>query len=114
MDKDLWITDPNNPSKIENEFGDYNSVIDIKKNVTFKLCDYLEAQTVILSGDFNDWSEDDYKMTKVDNCWVYTEKLSGGKHHYKFIMDGTWITYPENSVKEYDDEGHINSVCMVK
>lgn len=114
IDKDLWITDPNNPSKIENEFGDYNSVIDIKKNVTFKLCDYLEAQTVILSGDFNDWSEDDYKMTKVDNCWVYTEKLSGGKHHYKFIVDGTWITDPENSVKEYDDEGHINSVCMVK
>ncbi|WP_431107281.1 hypothetical protein [Winogradskyella poriferorum] len=114
VDKNLWVTDSQNPSKVENEYGGYNSVIDIQKNVTFKLCDYLDAKTVILSGDFNDWTEDDCEMTKVDNCWVYDKSLSGGKHHYKFIVDGEWITDPANSVKEYDDDGNINSVCMVK
>ncbi|EDP70000.1 hypothetical protein FBALC1_10722 [Flavobacteriales bacterium ALC-1] len=53
-------------------------------------------------------------MTKVDGCWVYNQRLSGGKYHYKFIVDGNWITDPSNTVKEYDDEGNINSVCMVK
>lgn len=109
-----WITDPHNPSKVENEYDGYNSVIDVQKNVTFRLCDYQDAETVILSADFNNWSENKLKMKKVDDCWVFDQKLSGGKYHYKFIVDGKWITDPANSVKEYDYDGNINSVCMVK
>lgn len=109
-----WIEDPQNPSKTENEYGGYNSLIDVQKNVEFRLCDFEHATTVILSADFNHWNEEAYKMTKVDNCWVYSTRLSGGKYHYKFIVDGKWITDPHNSVKEYDGNGHINSVCMVK
>jgi len=109
-----WIEDPQNPSKVENEYQGFNSVIDVQKNVKFQLCEFEDAQTVILSADFNNWTEQDFKMTKVDGCWVYNQKLSGGKYHYKFIVDGNWITDPENTVKEYDNEGHINSVCMVK
>lgn len=109
-----WITDPHNPSKVENEYDGYNSVIDVQKNVTFRLCDYQDAETVILSADFNNWSENKFKMKKVDGCWVFHQKLSGGKYHYKFIVDGKWITDPANSVKEYDYDGNINSVCMVK
>lgn len=109
-----WITDPQNPSKVKNEFDGYNSVIDVQRNVSFKLCQYSDAKSVILSADFNGWSEHKFKMTKVDGCWVYNQRLSGGKYHYKFIVDGQWITDPANSIKEYDDNGHINSVCMVK
>jgi len=109
-----WITDPQNPSKTENEYQSYNSVIDVQRNVTFRLCDFENAKTVILSADFNNWSENDCNMTKVDNCWTYNKRLSGGKYHYKYIVDGQWVTDPHNSVKEYDGEGHINSVCMVK
>ncbi len=114
IDNHYWIEDPHNPSKIENEFGGFNSVIDVQKNVEFILCDFQDAETVILSGDFNDWSEDNYKMEKVNDCWTYSIRLSGGKYHYKFIVDGKWITDPYNTVKEYDGKGHINSVCMVK
>ncbi|GAA4974483.1 hypothetical protein GCM10023315_26280 [Algibacter aquimarinus] len=53
-------------------------------------------------------------MRKMDYGWKYVIPLSGGKHHYKFIVDGKWIADPNNSVKEYDGEGNINSVCMVK
>ncbi len=109
-----WKEDPQNPSKAENQYDSFNSVIDVQKNIIFRLCDFKDAKTVILSGDFNNWSENDYNMTKTDNCWIYNKRLSGGKHHYKFIVDGNWITDPDNSVKEYDDKGHINSVCMVK
>lgn len=109
-----WTEDPQNPAMTKNEYDGYNSVLDVQKTVEFLLCDFPNAETVILSGEFNDWSEQDYEMTKFDGCWVFNKRLSGGKHHYKFIVDGNWITDPHNSVKEYDNEGHINSVCMVK
>ena len=109
-----WIEDPQNPSKVENEYDGYNSVIDVQKNIKFQLCDFPDAKTVVLSADFNDWSEHDFIMKKENDCWVYYQRLSGGKYHYKFIVDGNWIIDPTNSVKEYDDSGNINSVCMVK
>lgn len=109
-----WIEDPSNPSKKENEFDEYNSLISIEVPVTFHLSGFLNANKVILAGSFNDWSENDYVMTKVHNGWTYTTDLSGGKHHYKYIVDGNWIVDPDNKIQEYDGEGNINSVMMVK
>ena len=109
-----WMEDPNNPNKTPNEFGEYNSVLDIKKEITFFLYDHADAQNVILSGSFNNWNEHDLKMTKTEEGWTYTIPLSGGKHHYKFIVDGNWMLDPENPVKEYDQSSHINSVYMVR
>ncbi|WP_242204481.1 hypothetical protein [Aestuariivivens insulae] len=109
-----WMEDPHNPNKIENEYGEYNSVIDIKKPITFFLPNHANAHRVILAGSFNNWSENDLKMIKTDEGWYYTIRLSGGKHHYKFIVDGEWLVDPENPVMEYDGDGHINSVYMVR
>ena len=109
-----WIEDPDNPSLVENDHEGYNSVIEVTKMVDFKLWGYEYAGTVILSGDFNDWNEQEIKMHKQDGYWMTTVELTGGKHHYKFIVDGEWMTDPYNSVAEYDGRGNINSVCMVK
>lgn len=109
-----WMEDPHNPNKTPNEFHEYNSVIDIQEYTTFALVGYPEAKEVILAGSFNEWNESDLKMKKTIDGWVYTLPLSGGKHHYKFIVDGKWMTDPDNPVREYDGEGHINSVYMVK
>lgn len=109
-----WMSDPNNPSKTPNEYDDFNSVIDIQETVYFQLNNYLNAKKVILTGGFNNWSTESFKMQKENNKWTFSLPLSAGKYHYKFIVDGQWITDPNNSVKEYDDKGNINSVCMVK
>ncbi len=109
-----WVLDENNPEKKSNEFGGYNSFVDIKCEAVFILKNHSDAKKVVLSGSFNNWNEDDYQMKKTTEGWTYTIKLSGGKHHYKFIVDGEWIVDPDNSVKEYDYDGHINSVFMVK
>jgi len=109
-----WMEDPHNPNKTPNEYHEYNSVIDIQEHTTFALVGYPEAKEVILAGSFNNWNENDFKMTKTTDGWVYSIPLSGGKHHYKFIVDGQWMTDPDNPVREYDGEGHINSVYMVK
>ncbi len=109
-----WMEDPNNIHKVRNEFYEYNSLIDIKEYTAFKLRGYTNAKKVILAGTFNNWNEHDCVMQKMDYGWKYVLPLSGGKHHYKFIVDGKWILDPNNSVKEYANDGHINSVCMVK
>lgn len=109
-----WMEDPDNIDKVVNEFGEYNSHIDVKEYTTFKLRGYTNAEEVILAGSFNNWNEHEYKMRKMDYGWKFVVPLSGGKHHYKFIVDGEWIIDPNNTVMEYDDDGHVNSVCMVK
>ncbi len=110
----MWIEDPDNPLKKRNEFNEYNSFIDIKAPKEFILNGNLEAQEVILTGSFNDWSESECKMTKTKSGWVDTLMLSGGKYHYKYIVDNKWILDPDNTVKEYDAQGNVNSVCIVK
>lgn len=109
-----WIEDIDNPYKRKNEFDGYNSIIDIREYVTFKLKGYPNAKEIILSGSFNNWSENEYKMTNADGLWKYTLLLSGGKHHYKYIIDNKWVVDPYNPVREYDSSGNINSVYMVK
>ena len=109
-----WMEDKNNPSKIENEFDGYNSVVSIVVPITFKLQGYQNAEKVILAGSFNNWSKNKYNMTKTEDGWNIKIMLPGGKHHYKFIIDGEWTLDPTNTVSEYDEEGNINSVCMVK
>lgn len=110
-----WMADPSNPSKVANEFDDYNSLINIGKYITFLLEGYDNASQVILAGSFNDWNEHDIVMERNDQgYWTYRLPLPAGKHYYKFIIDGNWILDPENPVKEYDGEGNVNSVYMVK
>jgi len=36
------------------------------------------------------------------------------KDYEIFVVNGKWITDPDNPVREYDGKGHINSVYMVK
>ncbi|MEM6720850.1 MAG: glycogen-binding domain-containing protein [Bacteroidota bacterium] len=110
----IWITDEANPNQKENEFGGYNSLIDIKAYYTFTLSGYKDAKNVMLAGSFNDWSKDGFKMSKTEEGWEISILLSSGKHQYKFIVDQDWILDPNNPIKEYDYKGNVNSVCMVR
>ena len=109
-----WFNDEGNPNKKRNEFNEFNSVVEVKAYYTFKLRSHKEAKEVLLTGSFNDWSQDGFKMHKTDYGWKFTVLLSGGKHQYKFIVDKKWILDPSNPVKEYDYKGNVNSVCMVR
>ena len=109
-----WIEDPENPHNTPNEYGEYNSVLDISVTTKFYLEGFKNAKKVILAGSFNNWSENSYIMNKVNNGWEFKTTLKSGKHHYKYIIDGKWITDPSNPVKEFDGHGNINSVKMIK
>lgn len=109
-----WQHDTKNPEKIMNEFGGFNSVIEITKPTVFELYDHTQAQKVFVSGTFNNWNPEATPMIKNGDHWEACIDLTGGKHQYKFIVDGNWIVDPDNEIKEFDRHGNLNSVIMVQ
>jgi tetratricopeptide (TPR) repeat protein len=78
--------------------------------VTFFLRNWKEAKVVFLSGNFCNWSDKAYPMTKTTNGWIVRVKLPIGKFWYKFIIDGKWKTDSDNLHTEQDAGGEYNSV----
>ncbi|MEO5944801.1 MAG: hypothetical protein ABIP30_02595 [Ferruginibacter sp.] len=78
--------------------------------VTFVLHNHKNAMQVKLAGSFTNWEGNAIPMFNSDSGWVVSIKLSPGKYSYKFIIDGNWITDPENKTAENDGEGNTNSV----
>jgi len=108
-----WMPDPANP--VTTGSGDFtNSSITVKPNFTFTLKQFPDAKSVIVTGSFNGWNEDSFKMTRKDGTWQYTLHLKPGKHTYKFIVDGQWMIDPANEDWEENMEGTGNSVLWVK
>lgn len=107
-----WMTDPDNP--VQTGEGDYaNSCITFKPNHVFELSQFVDAHEVIVTGSFNQWREDSFKMYKSGGKWVYPLSLRPGKYTYKFIVDGTWTIDPANELWEGNDEGTGNSVLWI-
>jgi len=108
-----WITDPANPQS--NGGGDTkNSVLTFKPNFTLTLTKFLSASQVFVSGSFNGWSKDGYKMYKKDGKWVLPIYLQPGKHLYKLIVDGVWYIDPDNKLWEENEYGTGNSILWVE
>jgi hypothetical protein len=105
-----WITDPKNAMLLTDDFGNTNSVLIHKPNHTFTLSGFPEAQQVILSGTFNNWAEKCYVMKRVGDTWELAIYLLTGKHQYKFIVDGVWITDPANPLWEENEHSTGNSI----
>lgn len=109
-----WLHDPANPETVRNMHGTLNSVLRLMKPVVFELSGYLDAKKVILAGTFNHWNETDTRMERTESGWKYTLNLAAGKHFYKFIVDGKWMTDPANPLNEYDPYGNLNSILLVQ
>jgi len=107
------MPDPDNP--ITTGSGDFkNSCIVVRPNYTFTLKQFADAKTVIVTGSFNGWNEDSFRMVRNDGEWTYSVYLKPGKHTYKFIVDGQWMIDPANEVWEENIEGTGNSVLWIE
>ncbi len=74
-----------------------------------------EAQSVYVTGTFNDWSLDEtYRMRKENGQWILELPLKQGQHRYRFIIDGKWQEDPQNPIQEINPFGDINSVIEVR
>lgn len=76
----------------------------------FHLRGNRNAKQVLLAGSFNNWQHGAWPMTLTDSGWAIKTNLPAGKHFYKFIVDGNWITDPDNQLRENDGRGNTNSI----
>lgn len=108
-----WIKDPRNP--YTSGTGDYeNSVVAFQPNHTFVLSGFEDASEVLLTGTFNGWNEQGYRMQRKNEGWVFPIYLQNGRYSYKFIVDGEWITDPDNPYFEENEFDTGNSVIWIK
>lgn len=109
-----WMEDPANPEKRVNQYATFNSVLRVNQPVVFMLKGFQNAQEVILTGSFASWDPKAFSMQKTADGWIKEISLTGGKHLYKFIADGQWMTDPDNRRMETDKEGNKNSVLFIR
>jgi len=87
------------------------TVYELSSGLTrFILPGYDRAKRVFLSGSFNEWSTLKGLMKRADGGWILDLKLDAGAYEYKYIVDGRWMTDPNNLQHVDDGEDHINSV----
>ena len=73
------------------------------------------AQSVYITGSFNDWSLDETcRMESENGRWTARLPLKPGVYKYQFIVDGKWQEDPQNTQKERNSFGDINSIIEVK
>jgi hypothetical protein len=99
----IWLVDPMNPDKEDDNSGSYVSIIypiniSDEKNITYRLIeDQLvefriykpKAKYVSLVGDFNNWNpENDLLKKNKNGVWTLVKRLSPGIYKYKYIIDG--------------------------
>jgi hypothetical protein len=107
-----WTTDRDNQLSENDGEGNMNSVY-YKPNVTFTLNRFLHAQHVYLTGSFNSWDPGGFPMALTQTGWMIQVYLSEGTHRYKFIVDGTPYTDPDNPHKLPDGQDGFNSVLAL-
>ncbi len=108
-----WITDPAKASMDDGK-GNQNTFLVIKPNYRFFLRGHKNSKKVSVTGDFNDWNQEVLPMQKTEDGWIADIFLGRGKHKYKFIVDGHWITDPHNKLIEDNDSGSGNSVVWIE
>lgn len=72
------------------------------------------AQSVYVSGSFNDWVLDEScRMKKEGDKWALRLPLEPGLYQYQFVVDGRWQADPESRMREPNGFGDMNSVLEV-
>ncbi len=108
-----WMIDPRNPYVIRH--GDNtNSFLAIEPNFDFNLEGFADASSVLVTGNFTGWSEENNSMVKEGSIWTFPIHLKPGKYLYKYLVDGEWITDPNNPTYEENAYGSGNSVLWME
>lgn len=112
VDKE-WMLDPKNKVTRPDGHGNFNSFMSLGDTLFFTLRGHTDAKNVILAGNFNVWNTQELSMTRTATGWKIPYVLAPGTYEYKFIVDGKWITDPDNPVTTGSGE-EVNSVRTVK
>lgn len=108
----FWVEDPDNPLRVNDLNGGFNSLIEKGVPVKFRLNGYESARSVAVSGSFIDWNNKGIPMKRSGGGWEVTYVPGRGTHYYKFIVDGRWIVDPASDDSIHDGMGNWNSYLV--
>ena len=91
-----WVLNPLSKVTRPDGSGHENSFISLGDTMYFMLRGHSAIKEVHVAGNFNAWNASELLMDKVDGGWRLPYVLAAGNYEYKFILDGRWITDPEN------------------
>ncbi len=76
---------------------------------------FEEARKVLIAGDFNNWSPMSTPMSTngAPGVWISKLPLPPGRYRYRFVVDGKWVTDPNNKYVETNQFGELNNVVEV-
>lgn len=69
---------------------------------------------VHISGDFNNWSQDQTQLSLKEGVWKTQEYINPGKYQYQLILDGQWVLDSDNPSKALNSNGQYNSLLTVE
>jgi chromosome partitioning protein len=97
--------------KIEDFYGVKQNGEDVIFSVRFE-----QAKRVLIAGDFNNWTPESTPMVKAAGLggWTMSLPLRPGRYRYRFIVDGKWVTDPNNKYVETNQFGELNNIVEVK
>jgi 1,4-alpha-glucan branching enzyme len=85
-----------------------------KVRVTFSLPVGMQAETVHLVGDFNDWNPHATPLRLQHDTWSVSLELDAGKsYHYRFLLNGSrWINDWDADDYQPNEHGGDDSVVV--
>ena len=96
--------------KIEEFYGVKQMGDEVVFSVKFE-----QAKKVLLAGDFNGWSAMGTPMhiNGRPGAWTAKLPLPRGRYRYRLIVDGQWMTDPNNKYVETNEYGELNNIVEV-
>ena len=75
-----------------------------------------KARTVMLAGDFNNWTPQSTPMTNGERPgdWRKVLSLKPGRYKYRLVVDDKWVTDPNNTYVETNQFGELDNVIEVE
>jgi chromosome partitioning protein len=98
----------------EQKLGEFYGVKQIGDDVVFR-AKFSEARKVLIAGDFNNWMPISTPMQPAGRPgeWKMRLPLSPGRYRYRLVVDGNWITDPNNQYVEANQFGELNNIVEV-
>jgi chromosome partitioning protein len=100
--------------RIEQKIREFYGVKQVGREVIFATR-LDEARQVNIAGDFNGWSAAATPMQPGQRAGEFRMALplDPGRYRYRLVVDGKWVTDPNNSYVEANQFGELNNVIEV-
>ena len=79
--------------------------------ITFSFQAQGAVREVQVAGTFTQWQPVAMRRCK-DGHFSLTVSAPAGAHEYKFVVDGNWVTDPDNATYVLNPYGTVNSIAQ--